>query len=144
MSLRLVARGAGAAAVVLALVVPAAAQATVAHGYHAYGSCATSAPFAKATRCGIDASQHAKATIVFRSDVGKRDVKVCQRITGLPFKGQQCVKTEKPIASDDIPFGLNGASATFTLHVTIYAKPHGAHHTYRKVATVTLRFSPAA
>lgn len=53
MSLRLVARSTGAAAaVLLALSVPAA-QGTVAHGYHAYGSCATSAPFTKATSASV-------------------------------------------------------------------------------------------
>jgi hypothetical protein len=139
MSLRLVARSTGAAAALLALAVPAA-QGTVAHGYHAYGSCATSAPFRKATQCRIDSSQLAQGTIVFRSDVGKRDLKVCQRITGLPFRGQQCVRTKAPIASDDIPFRLSGASAAFTLHVTIYTKPHGGHHTYHRAAAVTLRF----
>jgi hypothetical protein len=80
---------------------------------------------------------------VHEGDVGKRDLKVCQRITGLPFKGQQCVKTKAPLASDPIPFTLNGASAKFTLHVTIYTKPHGAHHVYRRIADVALRFTPA-
>lgn len=143
MSLRLAACSASAAAVLLALAVPAA-QSAVTHGYHAYGSCATSAPFRKATHCGIDSSELAKGTIVFRSDVGKRDLKVCQRITGLPFRGQQCVRTEKPIARDNIPLRLRGAGAGFTLHVTIYTKPHGGDHAYRRIATVTLSFSPGA
>jgi hypothetical protein len=143
MSVRGVVRSVGVAGGLLALSVPVA-QGSAVHGYHAYGSCSTRAPFRKATQCTIPSDQRARGTIVFRSDVGKRDLKVCQRITGLPFRGQQCLRTERPLASEPIPFNLNGASARFTLHVTIYAKPHGGQHAFRRIATVTLRFSPSA
>ena len=64
----------------------------------AYASCATGKPFAPAKHCRFDRPEHARATFVFRSNVGKQAVKVCQKIYGLSFHGQQCLEEKKPIA----------------------------------------------
>jgi hypothetical protein len=108
----------------------------------AYASCATGKPFAPAKHCHFDGPEHARATFVFRSNVGKQDVKVCQRITGLSFHGQQCLKEKKPIAYRPIPFELKGAYKAFKVVVTFYVKAPGSAGPYKKAARVALRVSP--
>jgi len=108
----------------------------------AYASCATSKPFAPAKQCHFDRPEHARATFVFRSNVGKQAVKVCQRIYGLSFHGQQCLKETKPIAYQAIPFELKDAYKSFKVVVTIYVEPPGGGGPYKKAARVALRVSP--
>ena len=128
-----------AAAVLVALVGPAASGA--APSYEAFGSCAVTKPFPRARHCRFDSREHAQGTIVFRSHVGKRKLKLCQRILGLSFKGRQCLKTKTAVAYEATPFALHGAYAKFRLVVTIYAKAPGAG-SYKRSARVGLRFSP--
>ena len=108
----------------------------------AYASCATSKPFAPAKHCKFDRPEHARATFVFRSNVGKQAVKVCQKIIGLSFHGQQCLKEKKPIAFRAIPFELKGAYKAFKVVVTFYVKAPGSGGPYKKAARVALRVSP--
>jgi hypothetical protein len=127
---------AGAAFLVLGV---AAAPAAV-PGFQAYGSCATRAPFPRASTCRFDAPGPAQATIVFRSSVGRRSLRVCQKITGLSFTGRQCLRTRSALAYKPIPFRLNGASGPFTLSVTISARKPASHGGFRPVARTVLRF----
>jgi hypothetical protein len=108
----------------------------------AYASCATKKPFVPATHCQFDRPEHARATFVFRSNVGKRAVKVCQKILGLSFDGQQCLKEKQPIAYRAIPFELKGASKSFKVVVTFYVKAPGSGGPYKKAARVALRVGP--
>lgn len=108
----------------------------------AYASCATKKPFAPAQHCHFDRPEHARATFVFRSNVGKQAVKVCQRIYGLSFHGQQCLEERKPIAYRAIPFELKGAYKSFKVVVTIYVKAPGSGGPYKKAARVALRVGP--
>jgi hypothetical protein len=119
-----------------------AAPSMAAKPYETYGSCATAAPFAPATHCAFDRPEHAQGTIVFRSHVGKRKLRVCQKITGLSFKGHQCLAAKKPTAYEAIPFHLDGAYANFKLVVTIYTKKPGSGAPYRQAARVPLSFGP--
>lgn len=128
-----------AAAVLLALHVPGASAKGTAR-FDAYGSCATAKPFKPAATCAFDRPEHAQGTIVFRSHIGKRSLKVCQKILGLSFHGQQCLKAKSPTAYEAIPFELNGAYADFRVVVTIYSKPPGSSAPYKKAARVQLRF----
>jgi hypothetical protein len=133
--------GLAAAALLLALLLPAA-PGVAAADYEAYGSCATAKPYPEAGRCAFDGPEHAQGTIVFRSHVGKRMLKVCQRIYGLSFKGSQCLKTKSATAYEAIPFELDHAYARFKLVVTFYAMEPGAGGSFDR-AQVTLRFKPA-
>jgi hypothetical protein len=108
--------------------------------FEAYGSCDTAKPFKAADSCAFDRHEHAQGTIVFRSHVGKRSLKVCQKILGLSFHGQQCLKAKEPTAYEAIPFELNGAYNDFKVVVTIYSKPPGSSAPYAKAARVQLRF----
>jgi hypothetical protein len=107
-----------------------------------YASCKRSKPFPRAQHCHFRRSQPARATFVFRSNVGQRALRVCQRITGLSFHGSQCVNAPKPTAYDAIPFVVNGASKPFTAIVTFYTKRAGSGGPYVRVARVVLRLSP--
>lgn len=108
----------------------------------AYASCATGKPFAAAKHCHFDRPEHARATFVFRSNVGKQSLKVCQKILGLSFHGQQCLKEKQPIAYRAIPFELKGAYKSFKVVVTFYVKAPGSGGPYKKAARVALRVSP--
>jgi hypothetical protein len=130
------------AGVLLAGLFVLAAPSMAANPYKAYGSCATKAPFAPATHCAFDRPEHAQGTIVFRSHVGKRKLRVCQKITGLSLEGRQCLTAAKPTAYEAIPFHLDGASAAFKLAVTIYTKKPNSSGPYKQVARVPLRFGP--
>ena len=90
----------------------------------------------------FDRPEHARATFVFDSNVGKRAVKVCQKIYGLSFHGQQCLKEKKPIAYRAIPFELKGAYKAFKVVVTFYVKAPGSGGPYKKAARAALRVSP--
>jgi hypothetical protein len=129
-----------AAALLFALHAPgAAAQAS---RFEAYGSCATAKPFKPGGHCSFDGPEHARGTVVFRSHIGKRSLKVCQKILGLSFHGRQCVKAKAPTAYEAIPFELNGAYDEFKVVVDIYTKQPGSDDPYAKAARVQLRFSP--
>ncbi len=137
-SVRLVAAFA-AAALLLAVGAPrASAQAKP--SYDVFGSCATAKPFKPAGTCAFDRPEHAQGTIVFRSHVGKRSLKVCQRILGLSFHGKQCLKGNKPTAYETIPFHLNGAYDDFKVVVDVYTRSPGSHAAFVKAARVQLRF----
>src|SRR5689334_612942 len=132
---------------VLPLVLVAALALLVAPGtagakpkFEAYGSCATAAPFHRSQHCAFDGPEHARGTIVFRSHAGKRKLKVCQKITGLDFKGQQCVKGKNATTYEAIPFELNGAYDNFKVVVTIYVRKPDARGPYERAALVSLRF----
>jgi hypothetical protein len=125
-------------AVLALLVVPMTAGAK--QKFEAYGSCATAKPFTHAGHCAFDGPEHARGTIVFRSHAGKQKLKVCQKITGLDFKGQQCVKGKNATAYEAIPFELNGAYGPFKVVITIYVKKPGAHAPYKRAAHASLRF----
>jgi len=127
-----------AAALMLVFGAPAA-SAKPPH-FEAYGSCDTAKPFKSATSCAFDRPEHAQGTIVFRSHVGKRSLKVCQKILGLSFHGQQCVKAEKPTAYEAIPFHLNGAYDDFKVVVDIYTRRPGSNAPFAKAARVQIRF----
>lgn len=108
----------------------------------AYASCATKMPFAPAKHCHFDRPEHARATFVFRSNGGKQAVKVCQKIFGLSFHGQQCLKEKQPISYRAIPFELKGSYKSFKVVVTFYVKAPGSGDPYKKAARVALRVSP--
>jgi hypothetical protein len=108
--------------------------------FEAFGSCSTAKPFKAAESCAFDRPEHAQGTIVFRSHVGKRSLKVCQKILGLSFHGQQCLKADKPTAYEAIPFHLNGAYDDFKVVVDIYTRRPGSNAPYAKAAQVQLRF----
>ena len=127
-------------AIVIAALGPATAAAAK-PAVTAYASCATTKPFPAAKHCHFDAPEHARATFIFRSNVGKQAVKVCQKIYGLSFHGQQCLKEKKPIAYRAIPFELKGASKGFKVVVTFYVKEPGSAGPYKKAARVALKFS---
>jgi hypothetical protein len=134
-----------AAAVTVVLLVALSAIASSAGAaprYEAHGSCATKAPFAPAAHCAFDRPEHAQGTIVFRSHVGKRKLKVCQKILGLSFKGRQCLTAKSATAYEAIPFHLDGAYDNFKLVVTIYIKKPGAKGPFKQVARVPLSFGP--
>jgi hypothetical protein len=95
----------------------------------------------KGTPCISYEGAHPRATFVFRSNVGKQALKVCQKIIGLPFHGRQCLQATKPTAHEVIPFDLKGASGAFKVIVAFYAKPPGASDPYKQVARAALRFS---
>jgi chorismate mutase len=130
---------AGREAIVDALLLGPAKAARAASSLEAFGSCAAKKPFKRAGHCSFD-HEHTRGTIVFRSHVGKRSLKVCQRIIGLSFHGRQCVKGKKPTAYEAIPFDLNGASHDFKLVVDVYSKRPGSSDPYAKVARVRLAF----
>ena len=69
-------------------------------------------------------------------------VKVCQRIYGLSFHWQQCLKEKRPIAYQAVPFELKGAYRKFRLVVTFYAKVPGSGGPYKQAGRVALKFSP--
>jgi hypothetical protein len=130
---------------IVAIVIAALGAATASAAkptYTAFGSCGASKPPSAAEHCGFDGSEHARATIVWRSNVGKRALKVCQRISGLSFHGRQCLKATKPTASESIPFALKGAYRSFRLVVTFYAKVPGSDGPYKQAGRVALKFSP--
>lgn len=132
--------GAGAllaAVLIVGLLVPATAPAR--SPFRTFGSCATKKPFPAATHCGFDRPHHASATVVFRSNVGKRQLKACQKIYGLPFEGHQCLQTKRPTAYEAIPFELKGARNGFKLVVTFFVKPAGGG-AYARAGRVALRF----
>jgi hypothetical protein len=95
-----------------------------------------------AKHCGFDGPEHARATFVWRSKVGKRALKVCQQIYGPSFRGRQCLKAKKPTASESIPFELKGAYRNFKLVVTFYAKVPTSDDPYEQAGRVALKFSP--
>jgi hypothetical protein len=107
-----------------------------------FASCKSSKPFARARHCHFRRSRPARATFVFRSNVGKRALKVCQKIYGLSFHGRQCVEARKPTAYDAIPFVLKGATKGFTVVVTFYTKQAGSSRPYVQVARVAVSISP--
>ena len=130
-------------ALLVALAAVAAAPAAAAKpDVTAYASCATKAPFPAAKECHFDRPEHARASFVFRSNVGKQALKVCQRITGLSFHGQQCLKEKKPIAYRAIPFELKGAYKSFKVIVTFYVKAPGSAGPYKQAARVALSVAP--
>jgi hypothetical protein len=137
-------RRAIALASILAIVVALLGASTAAAkpGVTAYASCATKKPFAPATHCNFDRPEHARATFVFRSNVGRQAVKVCQQIFGLSFHGQQCLKEKQPIAYRAIPFELKGAYKSFKVVVTFYVKAPGSGGPYKKATRVALRVGP--
>jgi hypothetical protein len=128
-------------AVVLLVPLGSATAAAAPRPFEVHGSCATSKPFPPAARCSFDRPEHARGTIVFHSNVGKRRLKVCQRIHGLSFKGHQCVKGQQPTAYEAIPFELNGAYKKFRVVVDVYAS-RASGGGYERAARVSLRFSP--
>lgn len=110
--------------------------------FEAYGSCASQKPFKRATHCGYDGPESVRATIVFRSRVGSRKVKVCQKITGVHFdQKHQCLKAG-PFAYKAIPFEFDGAQARIAVRVTFFVKQNGSGGRFAKVATARLRFDP--
>jgi len=75
-------------------------------------------------------------------DVGKRKLKVCQKVTGVPLnKRHDCVTAGKAFAYLAIPFHFTGIHTPITARVTVFAKEPGAPH-YAKAGTTTLRFAP--
>ncbi len=107
--------------------------------YTAYASCGTK-PSAHVKHCRYT-GDHPRATFVFQSNVGKRSLKVCQKITGLPFHGRQCLKAKQPLAYEAIPFHLSGAHGSFKVVVTFYVKAPGSGGSYKQAARVPLSFS---
>jgi hypothetical protein len=123
----------------LALAAPAAAAK---RPYEAYGSCASKAPYEPAHRCGYDGREEAKGTFVFKSNVGKRTVRVCQRITGVPFDREQQCLAAGSFAYKAVPFDFTGARAAIRVRVNWFVKAPGSRGGYAKVATARLRFVP--
>jgi hypothetical protein len=110
--------------------------------FEAYGSCASKKPFKRATHCGYDGPESIRATIVFTSRVGSREVKVCQKITGVPFdRDHQCLKAGS-FASKAIPFKFDGARAKIAVRVSFFVRESGSGGRFAKVATARLRFDP--
>ncbi len=110
--------------------------------FSAFASCRTSKPFPRARHCHFRRSRPARATFVFRSNVGARALEVCQRISGLSFHGRQCVKARKPTAYEAIPFVVKGATRRFTVVVTFSTKRSGSDRRYVQVARAALSISP--
>jgi hypothetical protein len=108
----------------------------------AYGSCDLAKPFDAAKHCRFDRPEHARATFIFRSNVGPRALRVCQRITGLSFHGRQCLKAKKPTSRETIPFELKGAYRRFKVIVTFYAHDPGSSGHFRRVARAALAIAP--
>jgi hypothetical protein len=126
---------------VAALLAVAAAPASAAD-YRAYASCANAKPYPSATHCTYDSPGHSRTTFVFRSNVGKREYEVCQRITGLPFRGHQCVKSPKAAAYTAIPCNVDDpGSRPFTVTITIKVRKPGSSGAYRRVARTAVHVS---
>ena len=138
--IRVIALGSLIAIVTAVCAAPAASAASAAKpDFIAYGSCGAGKPTA-AKHCHFE-GDHPRATFVFRSNVGKQALKVCQKITGLSFHGLQCLKAKKPTAYESIPFDLDGATKDFKVIVTFYVKPPGTGGAYKQAARVALKFS---
>jgi hypothetical protein len=133
----------GASFLAIAIAALGAATSAAANpSYVAFGSCGAGKPFKAAKHCGFDRPEHARATIIWRSNVGRRAFKACQRIYGLSFHGRQCVKAKKPTARESIPFVLRGAYRSFKVIATFYAKVPGSDGPYKPAGRVVLKFSP--
>ena len=134
-------------ALAAAALVPAAGAAGAApkHAkpdFKAFASCANGKPFAPAKHCSYDGNQYFRATFVLQSNVGKRAIKSCFRITGpAPLGGgHACVKL-KPLAYKAYPFKITGVREHFSVKVTWYAKTPGKGE-FEQVAASSLKVTP--
>jgi hypothetical protein len=127
-------------AIVIAVCAASTASAARTPDFLAYASCGAGKPSTAEHRCHYE-GDHPRANFVFRSNVGKQELKVCQKITGLPFDGRQCLKAHKPLTYEAIPFDLDGADGSFKVIVTFYVKAPGSAGPYKQAARVALNFS---
>jgi hypothetical protein len=110
--------------------------------YEVYGSCATHKPFRPAHHCAFATASSVRATFVFESLVGKRQLKVCQEVTGVPLdKPHQCVTARGVTGYEAIPFHFTGIHVPIRVRVTMFARQPGATR-YAKAGAATLRFDP--
>jgi hypothetical protein len=129
-----------AAALATALLAPPAGlgAARAKDDYKAYASCADAKPFPAARRCGYDRREAFRGTFVFRSKVGKRNVKACFQIYGrAPVGGgHACYKLGR-IAYKAYPFKVTGVRQPFSVKVKWFVKEPGDG--FEPVATSFLR-----
>ena len=129
-------------AILLACAVLAGPAAAARSPYRVYGSCAAHKPFRPAGHCGYATASSVRATFVFESHVGKRKLKVCQKVTGVPLdKPRQCLTARAATAYEAIPFHFTGIHTAITARVSFFAKKPGASH-FAKAGTATLSFAP--
>ena len=94
--------------------------------YEVLASCANSAPFQPAKRCGYDRRQFFRATFVFRSNVGRRFVKACFKLFGhAPVGGGHACYKLGAISYKAYPFKVTGVRQPFSVKVTWYAREPG-------------------
>ena len=138
---RLVRRSAIAATLtlLLALTLTAAPAGAAKPKYEVYASCANAKPFKAARHCGYDRNGYSRTTFVFESNVGKRAVKVCQKIYGLPIHGgKRCAKIP-PTAYKVLPYVVTGTNHRFTAVLTWYVKVPGTHKGFKRVVKSSIK-----
>jgi hypothetical protein len=110
--------------------------------FKAFASCANGKPFTPAKHCSYDGNQYFRATFVLQSNVGKRAIKACFKVTGPPplGGGHACAKL-KPTAYKAYPFKITGVREHFAVTVTWYAKTPGKGD-FERVAASSLKVTP--
>ena len=109
----------------VALLVPAAAQARPKEKFSIYGSCDNAKPYKASRHCHYDKSLLFRGTFVFESHAGKRPVKSCFHIYGkAPLTGGKCAKLA-PTAYKAYPFKVSGIRQKFAIKVTWFVKEKG-------------------
>ena len=108
------------------LAAPPAGAARAKDDYKAHASCANAKPFKAARTCGYDRREAFRGTFVFRSKVGKRNVKACFKILGRPpvGGGHACYKLGR-IAYKAYPFKVTGVRQRFSVKVKWFVKDPG-------------------
>lgn len=130
---------AATASLLLALALTAGPAGAAKPKYKVYASCADKKPFKAAHHCGYDRSNFSRTTFVFKSNVGKRAVKVCQKIYGLPISGgKRCAKFP-PTAYKVLPYVVSGTNQSFTAVLTWYVKVPGLKKGFKRAVKSSIR-----
>ncbi len=130
------------AAAVLAPAAGAAPAKGAKPDFKAFASCADGKPFKPAKHCRYDGDRYFRATFVLQSNVGKRAIKACFRISGpAPLGGGHACARLEPLAYKAYPFKITGVREHFSVKVTWYAKTPGEGG-FKRVAASSLTVTP--